>query len=118
MQDGNGINRAPRGAFTKADTGRRIDTWLLRNGMSTREASMKTGIPYTSMRYYRIGKARPSQAAMIKLEAIGLTSRYVYGGWAEKLDKDRMTDDKYCELYRTLPDEARKKVRDLIDRLV
>lgn len=112
-------NRAPAGVFSKEDTGRRIDTWLTHhNPMSTREAARRCGIPFETMRRYRLGKIRPSVAMLDKLAAIGLTPSYVYGKNAEervRYEKERAKDKLAIAAYLDLAPEDKQAVRDLID---
>lgn len=112
-------NRAPAGVFSKEDTGRRIDTWLVQhNPMSTREAARRCGIPFETMRRYRTGQMRPSVAMMEKLAKIGLTPSYVYGKNAEERVQfmlEKAEDKKVMADYMRLSAEGKKAVKDLIE---
>lgn len=112
--------RTPIGSLSAEDTGRRIDSWLAHHNLSARAASRLTGIPHTTLQWYRLGKMRPSREAMKKLAVIGLTERYVYGREADLDNREEsICAEKaaFISWYENLDEDTRQEVEDLAQLL-
>ena len=83
--------------------------------MSTREASRVSGIPFTTMRQYRVGNLRPSLEGMRKLEKLGLSARYVFGKEVPDDGTDAwFVDDAFIVDYMSQPEGVREEIRKAV----